>query len=90
MRAGDEQPSAALCVCAKRAGVHAGAQRHRQGAHGPAAAPAPEERHPLNAAVLQRVSEQLWVPSDVLLKTLRTPKGGYAFCLHALVWLPEV
>lgn len=56
MCAGDELPSAALCVCAKRAGVHAGAQHHCQGAHGPAAAPAPEDQHPPNATVLQRVS----------------------------------
>lgn len=40
MCAGDEQHSAALRVCAKRAGVDAGAQHHRQGAHGPASATA--------------------------------------------------
>ena len=38
--AGGEQHSAAVCVCTKRAGVDAGAQHHRQRAHGPAAAPA--------------------------------------------------
>lgn len=41
-----EEHSAAIPFCEKRAGVHAGPQRHHQGAHGPAAAPAHKEWHP--------------------------------------------
>lgn len=60
MCAGDEQHSAALCVCTKRAGVDAGAQHHRQGAHGSAAATAHQEQNPPNTAVLQRVSMEMY------------------------------
>lgn len=56
VRAGDEQHPATVCVCAARPGVDTGAQHHRQGAHGPAAAPADQDWHPANPAVLQRVS----------------------------------
>lgn len=55
MRPGAEQHPAAPPVCAAGPGVHAGAQHHRQGAHGPTAAPAGESRHPPDGPVLQRV-----------------------------------
>lgn len=50
--AGDEQHTAAVCICSKRTGVDTGAQHHCQGAHGAAAAPAHKDQHPPNTTVL--------------------------------------
>jgi hypothetical protein len=53
---GDEQHTAALCICTEWSRVHSGAQPHRQRTHGPAATPAVQGRDPAQRAVLQRVS----------------------------------
>ena len=52
VRAGDVEPQAAVCVRAERARVDAGAQRHRQGAHGCTAAPVAPQLHLSHPAVL--------------------------------------
>lgn len=55
VRAGAEQPSAAIRVCGTGTGLHAGAQHHCQGSHGSTAAPAGQMQRPPNGSVLQRV-----------------------------------
>ena len=55
VRAGAGFALPALYLCTARHRVHAGAQRHHAGAHGPAAAPAALCRAPLHCSVLPRV-----------------------------------